>query len=121
MRCYLHAKIHRATVTDANLDYMGSITVDRALLQKTGLAPGEKVLVSNITNGNRLETYILAGNSGEMCMNGAAAHLAKRGDKIIVMAFEWSLTPVAAKVILVDENNGFIRYLTEEPGIIENG
>lgn len=85
----LKAKIHRATVTEANLQYVGSITIDKHLLDESGMLPFEKVQVVNINNGERFETYIIEGepNSGVMCLNGAAARLVVPGDKIIVMAY----------------------------------
>jgi len=113
MKFFLHAKIHNATVTEADLHYIGSITIDSDLLEKTGLQEGEKVLVVSNTSGARLETYIIPGKagSGVMCMNGAAAHLIKKGDEIIVMGFELSEKPVKVKNVLVDEKNRFVRYL----------
>ena len=82
----LKSKIHRATVTDANLDYIGSLTLDPILMQEANLNEYEKIHVLNITNGNRLVTYIIKGKrgSGEVCINGAAAHLVSRGDLVIV-------------------------------------
>jgi aspartate 1-decarboxylase len=111
MRCLLRAKIHRATVTDANPDYVGSITIDEDLLQRADIWPGEKVLLTDIENGARFETYTVAGKagSGTICLNGSAARLVKKGDKIIIMAFEYSDMPLAPKVVLVDENNKFLR------------
>ncbi len=114
MRWVLHAKIHKATVTEANLDYVGSITIDEALLEKTGLWPGEKVQVVDNTNGARLETYIIKGerDSGVICMNGAAAHLIHTGDEIIIMGYELTDAPIPnPKLILVDKQNRFVRYL----------
>ena len=113
MRWVLRSKIHKATVTDADLDYIGSITIDEALIEKAGFWPGEKVLVVDNTNGARLETYVIAGgkDSGIICMNGAAAHLIKPGDEIIIMGFELSDKPVKPKNILVDEKNRFVRFL----------
>jgi aspartate 1-decarboxylase len=118
MRWYLHAKIHKATVTQADLAYIGSITIDGYLVEKAGLQPGEKVLVVSNTSGARLETYIIAGEreSGIISMNGAAAHLVKQGDEIIIMGFELNDKPIDAKNILVDENNRFVRYLDECDG-----
>jgi aspartate 1-decarboxylase len=113
MRCLLRAKIHRATVTDANPDYVGSITVDDELLQRSDIWPGEKVLVADIENGARFETYAVSGKSGSgvICVNGSAARLVKKGDKIIIMAFECSDKPVEQKVVLVDEHNHFLRAI----------
>lgn len=113
MRSCLRSKIHKAHVTDADLDYIGSITIDKALIEKAGLWPGEKVLVVDNTNGARLETYVIEGGSGTgvICMNGAAAHLIKKGDEIIIMGFELTECPIKATNILVDENNKFVCYL----------
>lgn len=113
MRFLLHSKIHKATVTEANLQYLGSITIDQELIGKVGLWPGEKVLVLSNTSGARLETYVLVGkrNSGVICMNGAAAHLIKKGEEIIIMGFELTDKPIKSKNILVDKNNKFIKYL----------
>jgi len=85
----LKSKIHRATVTDSHLAYEGSITIDQSLREQAGLFLGEKVLVVNVTNGARVETYVIEGEagSGTMCMNGAAAHYYDKGDIIIVMSF----------------------------------
>lgn len=112
-RWVLHAKIHKATVTDANLAYVGSITIDSELIERAGLWPGEKVLVVSNTTGARLETYVIEGRpgSGKICMNGAAAHLIKVGDEIIIMGFELSDQPIQPTLILVDENNQFLKYL----------
>ena len=85
----LKSKIHRVTVTEANVDYVGSITVDEALLDAAGMIAGEKVQVLNVTNGERLETYIIKGRrgSGVICLNGAAAHKASVGDIIIIVSY----------------------------------
>ncbi len=113
MRWILRSKIHKAIVTDADLNYVGSITIDEDLTDKVGLMAGEKVLVVDNTNGARLETYVIAGerDSGTICMNGAAAHLVKKGDEIIIMGFELSDKPIKAKNILVDKNNKFLKHL----------
>ena len=113
MRSVLRSKIHKATVTEANLEYIGSITIDSELIEKTGFWPGEKVLVVSNTSGNRLETYIIPGekNSGVICMNGAAAHLIKKGEEIIIMGFEITNEKIEAKNILVDKENKFVRFL----------
>lgn len=113
MRFFLHAKIHKATVTEADIDYVGSITIDSALLAKTGLQAGEKVLVVSNTSGARLETYVIPGDahSGVICMNGAAAHLIKKGDEVIIMGFELSDTPPQVSNVLVDKENRFVKYL----------
>ena len=113
MRWILRSKIHRATVTEANLEYIGSITIDQDLIDKTGLMIGEKVMVVDNTNGARVETYVIRGDrdSGIICMNGAAAHLIKKGDQVIIMGYELTDTPIDSKRILVDEKNKFVRLL----------
>lgn len=113
MRWVLRSKIHKATVTEANLDYIGSITIDEDLIDKVGLWSGEKVLVVDNTNGARLETYVIAGDrgSGTICMNGASAHLIKKGDEIIILGFELTDKPIKSNNILVDKNNKFVRFL----------
>lgn len=113
MRTFLKSKIHRATVTEANINYNGSITIDETLMEKAGLAEYEKVLVTSITNGNRLETYVIKGkrDSGVICMNGAAAHLMSMGDTIIIMAFELVDEAKPPKCFLVDKNNKFVNYI----------
>lgn len=113
MRSYLHAKIHQAKVTEANVDYVGSITIDRELIEKAGLDLGEKVLVVSNTSGARLETYVIPGErgSGVIAMNGAAAHLIHVGEQVIIMAFEFAEAPVEATIIQVDADNRFQGYL----------
>ena len=107
MRWMLRSKIHRATVTETRLDYEGSITVDEDLLDKAGIWLGEKVLIADVNNGNRFETYTPPGErgSGIIALNGAAAHLCNIGDKIIIMGYELTDEQIYAKVILVDEKN----------------
>ncbi|MEA5001219.1 MAG: aspartate 1-decarboxylase [Endomicrobiaceae bacterium] len=113
MRFVLSSKIFRATVTEANLEYEGSITIDSDLINKSGLWVGEKVLVVSNTTGARLETYVIPGKagSGTICMNGAAAHLIKKGENIIIMGFQLSDKPINAKFVFVDENNKCIKQL----------
>ena len=113
MRWVMRSKIHKATVTEANLSYVGSITIDSDLIECVGFWPGEKVLVVSNTSGARLETYVIAGEhgSGVICMNGAAAHLIKAGEEIIIIGFELTDQPVAPKAILVDRQNRFVRFL----------
>ena len=113
MRWLLRSKIHKAIVTEADLNYVGSITIDEELIDRVGLWLGEKVLVVSNTSGVRLETYVIPAkwSSGIICMNGAAAHLIKIGEEIIIMGFELSDKPIKPKSILVDENNKFVRYL----------
>ena len=85
----LKSKIHRVTVTEANVDYVGSITIDKELMDAANIIVGEKVLVVNVTNGERLETYAIAGEagSGVVCLNGAAAHKASVGDVVIIISY----------------------------------
>lgn len=113
MRFVLRSKIHTATVTDADINYIGSITIDKELIEKAGFWPGEKVLVASNTSGARLETYIIAGarGSGIICMNGAASRLIQKGEKIIVMGFELTDKPIRSINILVDTNNRFVKFL----------
>jgi len=115
IRQLLKSKIHRATVTEARVDYVGSITIDRELMELADIVSYEKVLVADVDNGARLETYAIEGapGSGVMCMNGAAAHLVGKGDKIIVMSFA-SYDDAEAKAhhpvaIFVDEDNKPVR------------
>jgi aspartate 1-decarboxylase len=121
MRKMMRAKIHRATVTEANVAYEGSITIDRRLMDATDMLPNEAVCVWNVTNGNRFETYTVEGppDSGVICVNGAAAHLVRPGDLVIIAAFTW-LEDAAArahepKVVFVDEQNRMREKRAEEP------
>jgi aspartate 1-decarboxylase len=116
LRSVLRAKIHKATVTQADPDYVGSITIDKELIDKVGLWRNERVLVASNTSGSRLETYVIEGEagSGKICMNGPAAHLIAAGEEVVIMAFELTDEPIEPKVILVDRENNFVRYLTEE-------
>lgn len=102
-------KIHRATVTKADLHYEGSITVDTELLKAAGILVHEQVDVLNITNGNRITTYTIPGEKGEIQINGAAAHLFEAGDKVIIIAYQQMTASDAKdwqpKVVLVDEGN----------------
>ena len=115
-RQFLKCKIHRAKVTEADLNYIGSITIDQDLMKAAGLAEHEKVQVLNITNGNRIETYTLKGKagSGQICINGAAAHLINKGDLIIIVAFclleESEIVSHEPTVIHVDDENQIIQY-----------
>jgi len=117
MRWVMRSKIHNATVTEANLDYVGSITIDSDLLDAVGLWPGEKVLVVSNTSGARLETYTIAGDrgSGDICVNGAAAHLIREGEEVIIIGFELAAEPIDPQVILVDKKNHILRRLVEQP------
>tara|TARA_B110000902_G_scaffold267061_1_gene357921 strand:- start:1884 stop:2264 length:381 start_codon:yes stop_codon:yes gene_type:complete len=113
----MRSKIHKATVTQANLDYIGSITIDQNLIEAAGFWPNEKVLVVSNSSGARLETYILVGErgSGCICLNGAAAHLIKKDEEIIIIGFELTSEPITPKAILVDKQNRFVCDMTETP------
>lgn len=113
MRIYLRSKIHKATVTGADIDYIGSVTLDQALMERAGIAEWEKVLIVDNTNGARLETYAIAGepNSGIVQINGGAAHLVKTGDEVILLTFEVTDHYRPPTQILVDKENRFVRYL----------
>lgn len=116
----LKAKIHHATVTEANLYYVGSITIDGLILDSIGLYENEHVHVVNINNGSRIETYIIRGEpgSGVICLNGAAARFFHQGDKVIVMAYcliENSKAPVhKPKIALIDSNNKVSQLIDHE-------
>lgn len=122
MRWVLSGKIHKATVTQADLDYVGSITIDQDLIERAGFWPGERVLVVSNTSGARLETYVIQGErgSGMICMNGAAAHLIDVGEEIIIMGFTLSASPIEARAILVDEQNRYVRDLDEEQDVVSS-
>ena len=113
MRQFLRAKIHKATVTEADVDYVGSITLDASLMEHVGIVEYEKVLVVDNTNGARLETYVMRvePDSGVVCINGAAAHLVQVGDEVIIMAFESADAPVVPRQVLVDGHNRYVRDL----------
>ncbi|WP_188399634.1 aspartate 1-decarboxylase [Sporomusa sp. GT1] len=117
------SKIHRATVTEANLNYMGSITIDENLLEAADILPGEKVQVVNNNNGNRLETYVIAGKAGSgiICLNGAAARLVQPGDTVIIITYAMMTREMAVtyqpRVVMVDDKNRIIRLRgTEQHG-----
>ena len=118
MREMLIGKIHRARVTDANLNYEGSITIDGTLLEAAGILPYEKVHVVDVNNGSRLETYTIVGerDSGTICLNGAAARLVQPGDTVIIIAYnivtEEDAKHVKHKLVYVDEMN---RIVKKEP------
>ncbi|MDO5034603.1 MAG: aspartate 1-decarboxylase [Actinomycetaceae bacterium] len=125
-RTLMSGKIHRATVTGADLNYVGSITVDSDLLEAAGILEGERVDIVNVTNGNRLSTYTIAGTpgSGVIQLNGAAAHLTDPGDIVIIIAYQSvpeSLTAnFKGRVVLVDENNRILSQDTD-PGSVPEG
>ena len=118
----LRGKIHRATVTEANLEYEGSLTVDLELMEAAGLLAYERIDVYNVTNGNRFSTYLIEGrrHSGVICVNGAAAHLSRAGDKIIItgygLASEVEVRAHRPRVVLVDQENRVQRVLHESTG-----
>lgn len=127
-REYMYGKIHRCTVTQADLHYVGSITVDPTLLRAAGILPHTRVDVVNITNGARLSTYVIEGpeNSGVICLNGAAAHHFARGDLAIIMAYEQvplsQIPGRQSRAVHVDEGNHIVAvdvYVT--PGLDELG
>lgn len=113
MRWVLRSKIHKAIITETDLNYLGSIGIDGALMEKADILPGEKVLVVDNTNGARLETYAIGEEkkSGKVVIYGAASHLIKKADEVIIMGFELSNKAIKAKNILVDKNNKFVRLL----------
>ncbi len=113
----LRAKIHRAVITEAQLEYVGSITIDRDLLDATGIVPGEAVVVADLDNGDRFETYVFEGpaGSGTICINGAAARRVHVGDRVIIMAYGYlelaEAASLEASVVLVDDKNRIIKNL----------
>ena len=115
-----HGKIHRATVTQAELNYMGSITIDEDLMEAAGILPGERVQIVNNNNGARLETYTICGErgSGVICLNGAAARLVQVGDKVIIIAYcqmtEEEAKNFVPKVVMVDEKNKPLKDIGRE-------
>lgn len=121
------SKIHRATVTEANLNYVGSITIDRLLLDASGILPGERVQIVNNHNGERLETYTIEGpaGSGVICLNGAAARLVQPGDTVIIIAYGWmeeaEARQFAPRIIFVDKENRIVdEAAVEIHGCIRN-
>jgi len=107
----LYSKLHRATVTDANLNYVGSITIDEELLEAAQMRVGQKVEILNINNGERFSTYIILGERGkrDICLNGAAARKVHKGDKVIIVAYatydEKELVNYKPKVVILDDDN----------------
>jgi aspartate 1-decarboxylase len=115
LRTICKSKIHHAIVTQADLNYIGSIAIDEELLERTDIVPGEQVSVWNIHNGHRLETYALPAprGSGQIILNGAAARHFQPGDRIIVAAFLLTDEPVQPRMILVDQDNHFVEWLAD--------
>ncbi len=120
MLSMMKSKIHRARVTEANLNYVGSITIDQDIMDAVGLFPNEKVQVVNNNNGARLETYTIPGErgSGVICLNGAAARLVQPGDTVIIIAYAWMTEAEARqhrpKVAIMNQNNKIEEILGEE-------
>lgn len=123
-RMMMNSKLHRATVTEADLNYVGSITIDSNLLDAAGMLPNEKVHIVNNNNGARFETYIIAGErgSGVICVNGAAARLVQKGDIVIVISYVYVSEEEARThqptVLLMNEKNGIKEAIKEAPGVI---
>jgi aspartate 1-decarboxylase len=122
-RHMMNGKIHRATVTEANLNYVGSITIDEDLLDAVGMIPNEKVQIVNNNNGARLETYIIPGErgSGVVCLNGAAARLVQKGDIVIIISYalvsEEKATEHKPRVAIMGENNCIKELIHAEPAL----
>ena len=120
MRTMMKSKIHRAKVTDANINYEGSITIDRKLMEAADILPFEQVHVLNINNGARFTTYAIEGapDSGEICLNGAAARLAVKGDLVIIITYtqvpEEALKNYRPKIVHVNENNAMVTRLDDK-------
>lgn len=114
-RVMLKSKIHRATVTEANLHYQGSITIDAKLMEAADILPYEKVQVVDVSNGARLGTYVIAGEAGSgiICLNGAAAHLMRKGDTVIIISYltvsEEEAKTLTPKVVFVDQRNQIVK------------
>ena len=119
-RRMMKSKIHRATVTDANLNYVGSITIDTALMEAADLLEWEQVAVVDIDNGNRFETYVIPGGPGDMCLNGAAARLVHPGDRIIVISYAdydtAELEEFEPRIVHVDRSN---RQIAENLAVLQ--
>jgi aspartate 1-decarboxylase len=122
----LSAKLHRVTVTEADLDYVGSVTIDRMLLDAARMLPGERVDVVDVTNGNRLTTYVIEGaaGAGQICINGAAAHLVQAGDIAIILAYtqmdEAEARIFMPRVVFVDHENRIVD-IGGDPGSVPDG
>jgi aspartate 1-decarboxylase len=122
----LRAKLHRVIVTQADRDYVGSVTIDRALLEAARLPPGERVGIVDVTNGNRLTTYAIEGEagSGQVCVNGAAAHLIEPGDIAIIIAHaqmnKAEARTVVPRVVVVDQHNRIVD-IGGDPGLVPDG
>jgi len=126
LRTMLYAKIHRLTVTQSDLNYVGSVTIDRTLLQAARLLPGERVDIVDVTSGARLTTYLIEGEAGagQVCINGAAAHLVQPGDIVIIIAYaqmdEAEVQSFVPRVVFVDHDNA-ITEIGGDPGYAPDG
>jgi len=122
----LHAKLHRVTVTQADLNYVGSVTIDRTLMEAAQMLPGERVDVVDVTNGNRLTTYVIEGEAGtgQICINGAAAHLIQPGDIAIIIGYaqmdEAEARTFVPKVVFVDHDNSIVD-IGDDPALVPDG
>ncbi|MBM7598384.1 aspartate 1-decarboxylase [Virgibacillus halotolerans] len=121
IRTMMKSKIHRARVTEANLDYIGSVTIDEGILEQVDILPHEKVQIVNNNNGARLETYVIPGkkDSGVICLNGAAARLVQKGDTVIIVSYalisEKELASHKPKVAIMNEKNEIAQLIEKEP------
>jgi aspartate 1-decarboxylase len=119
----MKSKIHQAIVTESNLNYVGSITIDEAVMEQVDILPNERVQIVNNNNGARLETYVIKGerNSGIICLNGAAARLVQQGDEIIIISYAMMTEEQARnyqpKIVLMDRQNRVLRRLDELQGM----
>jgi aspartate 1-decarboxylase len=122
----LHAKLHRVTVTRADMNYVGSVTIDRTLLEAARMLPGERVDIADVTNGNRLTTYVIEGEagSGQICINGAAAHRIQPGDIVIIISYaqmdEAEARSFVPRVVFVDHDNHIVD-IGGDPGTVPDG
>lgn len=120
-RTMMKSKIHRARITEANLNYVGSVTIDQDILDKVDILPNEKVQIVNNNNGARLETYVIPGErgSGIICLNGAAARLVQKDDVVIIISYavlsEDDLATHRPKIAIMDEKNEIEQFIEEEP------
>lgn len=125
-RSMLYAKLHRVTVTQADMNYVGSVTIDRTLLEAARMMPNERVDIADVTNGNRLTTYVIEGQegSGEVCINGAAAHLIQPGDIVIIIAYaqmdEAEAASFVPRVVFVDHDNRIVD-IGGDPSVVPDG
>jgi aspartate 1-decarboxylase len=121
LRLMMKSKLHRAVVTEANLNYVGSITIDEELLERVDILPNEKVSIVNNNNGARFETYVIPGEKGkrEICLNGAAARLVQPGDTVIIISYGMCTDEEAKtykpKVAIMNEQNDIVEFIEQEP------